>query len=92
MAFPSAAYGFQLVEVGKPLERSELRGGDLGPDEVMVEVADQLGDLAESLGVELRTDLDEEVGTAALDREIGAAVRSSPEQYQWNYKRFRTLL
>jgi signal transduction histidine kinase len=38
------------------------------PNEVMVEVADQLGDLAESLGVELRTDLDEEVGTAALDR------------------------
>ena len=39
MVYPSAAYGFQLVEAGQPLRRSELEGGELGPDEVVVEVA-----------------------------------------------------
>ena len=38
------------------------------PNEVIAEVADQLRDLAESLGVELRTELDEDLGTVALDR------------------------
>jgi KDO2-lipid IV(A) lauroyltransferase len=33
---------------------------------------------------------DLEVATAAMNREIEAAVRSCPEQYQWSYKRFRT--
>lgn len=35
-------------------------------------------------------DPDLEVATAAMNREIEAAVRSCPEQYQWSYKRFRT--
>jgi len=38
------------------------------PNEVIAEVADQLRDLAESLGVELRTEIDEGVGAVALDR------------------------
>jgi signal transduction histidine kinase len=38
------------------------------PNEVIAEVADQLKDLAESLGVELRTEIDEGIGAVALDR------------------------
>jgi signal transduction histidine kinase len=38
------------------------------PNEVIAEVAEQLRDLAESLGVEVRTEIDEGIGTAALDR------------------------
>ena len=38
------------------------------PNEVVAEVADQLRDLAESLGVELRTEIDEGIGAVALDR------------------------
>jgi signal transduction histidine kinase len=38
------------------------------PNEIMGEVAEELGTLAESLGVELRTELDEGIGAVALDR------------------------
>ncbi len=38
------------------------------PNEIIGEVAEQLRDLAESLGVELRTEIDEGIGAVALDR------------------------
>jgi len=38
------------------------------PNEIIGEVAEQLKDLAESLGVELRTELDEHIGVVDLDR------------------------
>jgi signal transduction histidine kinase len=38
------------------------------PNEVISEVAEQLRDLAESLGVEVRTEIDEGIGKVALDR------------------------
>ena len=44
------------------------RRESVDPNEIMGEVAEQLKDLAESLGVELRTELDESIGAVALDR------------------------
>jgi signal transduction histidine kinase len=44
------------------------RRESVDPNEIMGEVAEQLKDLAESLGVELRTELDENIGAVALDR------------------------
>jgi signal transduction histidine kinase len=38
------------------------------PNEIIGEVVEQLRDLAESLGVELRTEIDEGIGAVALDR------------------------
>ena len=44
------------------------RREQVAPNEIMDEVAEELGSLAESLGVELRTELDEGIGAVDLDR------------------------